>query len=554
MNAGKPGILVTGASGFIGRHFVIGALDNFRLFCIARRSQKEAGIPKSENIIWIQADITNMDNLLIAARQIREKGGVDYVLHLAGYYDFTMDDNPAYEHTNVGGTLNMIKMSHVLGVRHFIYSSSLAACKFPPEGKSLTEDNPTDADFPYARSKSRSEKIIRENRKDLPCSIIRLAAVYSDWCENPPLNMILKKWLTGNKLISRALPGKGASAMPYIHIKDLNKMFFRVIEICGRLPGLSIFIASPPGCVSHLELFKSATKYYYGRDITPVLFPKPLAAASLSLWQLWNRMTGESSLEHPWMAEYIDKKLRVDASATYQALDWKPSFRYHILRRMLFLTENIKNHPNNWAFRNETMLKRFATRKSSLIYEIMMEKQDALIGKIADEISHAGKSAQFPNYRKMAVDQLKWDVHLHYQMLAATIKSRDRSMVQNFAQIIATHKYMEGFSAVEVKDFMMTIAKHIKKIMMADPRLLTEGRRQSGRIDDLIIHTFQLAVDEVEDTFEILKTSPPENAAENNPVESMDRSEPVRRMIRRIEDICGDSIMMNVKSDMRNSA
>ncbi len=93
MNKEKPGILVTGASGFIGRHFVIAVSDQFRLFCIARRAQKEAGVPAGDNIFWIQADITNLDNLLSAVKYIRENGGVDYVLHLAGYYDFTMDDN-----------------------------------------------------------------------------------------------------------------------------------------------------------------------------------------------------------------------------------------------------------------------------------------------------------------------------------------------------------------------------------------------------------------------------------------------------------------------------
>ncbi|MDO9263230.1 MAG: NAD(P)-dependent oxidoreductase [Desulfosalsimonadaceae bacterium] len=547
MNKEKPGILVTGASGFIGRHFVIAVSDQFRLFCIARRTQKEAGIPAGTNIFWIQADITNMDNLLRAARQIRENGGIDYVLHLAGYYDFTMDDNPAYEHTNVGGTLNILKIAQLLEAKQFIFSSSLAACKFPPDGECLTEDSDTDANFPYARSKGRSETIIRENRGDLPCAIIRLAAVYSDWCENPPLNMILKKWLTGNKLISRALPGKGASAMPYIHIKDLNRMFLRVIEKSDRLPGLCTLIASPQGCVSHLELFKTATKYFYGRDISPFLVPKPLAAVSLSLWQHFNHLMGKHSLEQPWMAEYIDKQLRVDATATFRALGWKPSPRYHILRRMLFLTENMKNHPNNWAFRNETLLRRFATRKSSLIYDIMMEERDAMIEKIAEEIRAQGNVERFSHYRRMDPDLLRWDIHLHYQMLAATVKNRDRTMVQNFAQVIATHKYMGGFPAAEVKNFMMTIGNNVKKTMVASPRLMDETGAQTRRIDDYIIHTIQFAVDEVEDTFEILKISPPEHFNENQPVEPLDRSEPVRRMIRRLEDDCGDSMRLGMK-------
>lgn len=545
MNTKKPAILLTGASGFIGRHFVIEILDNFRLFCIARRSQKEAGIPQSSNITWIQSDITDMDNLLRAAAQIRKQGGVEYVLHLAGYYDFTMDDNPAYEHTNVGGTLNMIKMSHALGARHFIYSSSLAACQFPKAGESLTESSRADADFPYARSKRRSEEIIRKHRDTLPCTIIRLTAVYSDWCENPLLNIILKKWLTGNQLVSRALTGKGVTAMPYIHIKDLNKMFIRVIEISDQLQDVSVLIASPQGCVSHLELFKSATKYFYGREITPFLVPKPLASASLAVWQYWNRLTGKRSLEQPWMAKYIDKQLRVDASATCRLIGWQPNPRYHILRRMLFLTENMKNHPNNWTFRNETLLKRFATRKSTLIFDIMMQERESVIEKITEEIRTLRNAQRFPNYRRMPPDHLKWEIHLHYQMLSATVKSRERTMVQRFARIIATYKYMQGFSADEVGDFMMTIARNVKKILLFSAQLTDAQRARTLRIDDCIIHTIQFAVDEAEDTFESLKTIPPDATAE-----SMENTEPMRRIIRTIDDICGESMMMGVKNSM----
>ena len=216
-----PGIVVTGASGFIGRHFVIAVAGKFRLFCIARRSQKEVGIPYHKNIHWLQLDITNQKNLLNAFKYIKDQGGAEYVLHLAGYYDFTMKENSAYEQINVTGTRYVLDMSKPLEIKRFIFSSSLAACKFPALDNVLTEKSPVDADFPYARCKRREEEIIEKYAKVFPCSIVRLAAVYSDWCEYPMLYMLLNYWLSGKKLTSRILTGRGESAIPYIHIKDV---------------------------------------------------------------------------------------------------------------------------------------------------------------------------------------------------------------------------------------------------------------------------------------------------------------------------------------------
>jgi nucleoside-diphosphate-sugar epimerase len=133
-----PGIVVTGASGFIGRHFVIAVSEKYRLFCIARRSQKEVGIPYHKNIHWLQLDITNQKNLLNAFKYIKDHGGAEFVLHLSGYYDFTMKENPAYEKINVTGTRYVLDMSKSLEIKRFIFSSSVAAYKFPALNNVLT--------------------------------------------------------------------------------------------------------------------------------------------------------------------------------------------------------------------------------------------------------------------------------------------------------------------------------------------------------------------------------------------------------------------------------
>jgi nucleoside-diphosphate-sugar epimerase len=538
MNDRLPGIVVTGASGFIGRHFVIAAAGKFRLFCIARRSQREAGIPNNENTHWLQADITEWENLINVFKYVKEHGGADYVLHLAGYYDFILKENPVYEETNVTGTRHLLDLSNLLEIEHFIFSSSLAACKFPPYGKALTEESPADADFPYARSKMQAEAIIKEYSKIFPCSIVRLAAVYSDWCEYPILYMLLEFWLSRNILMSRIVAGRGESAVPYIHIKDLNKLFLRIIEISDRLPRLGIYNASHQGCVSHNELFKTATKYYHGHDIKPIRIPKIPATLGLIIRSFLRWLVGKETLEKPWMAEYIDKELRVDASATYRALGWKPTPRYHILRRLLFLTEKMTLYPNNWTFRNEALLQRVAYRKSTEIYNILTELRESLVDKIVQEVMKPGNEQRFPNYRKMDQDLLKWYITLNYQLVSATVRNRDRAMIPNYAQVIAYRRFVEGFKAKEVKDLMFLTGKTMEESLVERPEL--KGSKQ--RLDNYIILTSQLAADEFEDTYEILETYPPEQVAAIETVESLASSDELKRIVLQLEDICSDSL------------
>ncbi len=548
MNTILPGIVVTGASGFIGRHFVIAVSEQYRLFCIARRSQKEAGIPYNDNIHWLQADITKWENLLNSFKYIKDQGGADYVLHLAGYYDFTKKENPAYEHVNVIGTRYILELSMMLEIKRFIFSSSLAACKFPPKGKAITEGSLPDEDFPYACSKRRGELLIKEYSESFPCSIVRLAAVFSDWCEYPMLYMLLKSWLSANKLMSRIVAGHGESAIPYIHIRDLIKLFIRIIEISDTLPRLVTYIASPNGSVSHNELFEAVTRYYYGHGLKSFLIPKPMAYLGLIIISFMGLLKGKKTLEQPWMAEYIDKKLCVDASATYDALGWKPTPRCCILRRLLFLTEKMISYPNDWMFRNEILIKKVAYRKSTTIYDILTESRELLVDKIIQEVISPQNKHRFPNYRKMDRELLKWYIILNYQLVATTVKNRDRSIIPSYAKEIAYRRYIEGFKVREVKDLMIFTGKTMKESSLAKHELKDWGQR----VDDYIILTSQLAADEFEDTYEMLESQAPEQIAsiKDIDIESLTSSENLKHIVRSLEDIYSNPLAKRPSADV----
>lgn len=54
---GLPKVVITGASGFLGRHLLAVMKDRYRIYALARRSQRRVRAPVHPNISWHQADI-----------------------------------------------------------------------------------------------------------------------------------------------------------------------------------------------------------------------------------------------------------------------------------------------------------------------------------------------------------------------------------------------------------------------------------------------------------------------------------------------------------------
>lgn len=353
MREKRPSILVTGASGIVGRNFLETAREDFTIYALARRSQSEAGVPEHPHIKWIQVNIANMLFLkLYTLNMVKKEGPVDFVLHLAGYYDYTYEDHPEYERTNVRGTRNMLELARQLKVKRFIFLSSVAACRFPEKGESITEKTPADADHPYARSKREGEEALRKFSDWFPCTIVRSAAVFTDWCENGLLYALLSAWFSG-KWYGRLLVGRGESSIPYIYTHELSRLILAIINNSDRLLRLDTYIASPDGSTSHRELFEAATNFYYDRIVKPVLVPKAGVWTGLVMRDWAIRLSGKRPFERPWMVKYLDRRLEVEASYTRTALSWQPSSRYHVLRRLLHLIEKMRIQPQEWRSKNE---------------------------------------------------------------------------------------------------------------------------------------------------------------------------------------------------------
>jgi NADP-reducing hydrogenase subunit HndD len=501
-----PSVIITGASGFIGRHFLEQVKERFIVFAIARRSMVESGISPHPNIHWLQWDIGNPNLSDEVTRKIHMQGGADFIVHLAAFYNFDYTDNSAYQLTNINGTRNIIDVAKKLKIKRFIFASSLAACIFPPKNGKVTEKSPPDADFDYARTKKAGEEMLHECKNDFSTSIVRFAAVFSDWCEYPPLYKFLDTWLSG-KYDARMLGGKGESAVSYIHINDLTKLLLTIIDNSHQLPVYDIYAASPDGSTSHKQLFTIATRDYFGQPLNPIFIPKLLAYPGIFFRILMgNLKITPPPFERYWMLKYLDLKLNIDSSYSRRVLSWEPSQRLHIERRLLFLLSRMKSNPLEWHSKNEAALKHISIRINLVIYESMMTGKENVLSRIISKILQHENYTVFYHYQQLDPGELSVIMNILFDVLAASVLNADRSLMVNYIHDIAPVRYRSGYSSNEIIETLRLFNDVTTDWLMG----VKEHRYTQQELYDHIGLTLQLAQDEIEEKFEQFGMNIPE--------------------------------------------
>jgi nucleoside-diphosphate-sugar epimerase len=495
-----PTLLITGASGFIGKYLVEAVKEDFRIYALSRRAPKNPAFLEHPNIEWIEADLGDRTSIWEGLERLRGRGGVDYIIHLAGFYDFNYDENPEYHHTNVLGTEFLLEQARLLNVKRFIFASSVAACMFPRKDGPITESTPADATFAYARSKRKGEEMVRASSKYFPCSVARFGAVFSDWCEYGPLYVFINTWLTRNWK-SRILGGKGKTAITYIHINAIIDVLLTIIHRSERLPAYDVYIASPDRPVNHNELFSQATRFFFGKSRAPFHMPRSIAYAGVLGMDFFGRFVGKRPFEKPWMMQYVDKELRIDASYTRKALAWQLPERYDIRRRLLFMIEHMKSYPFEWQKRNIKALKEIPAAPNFRIYEALDLLRDQIVRKVLAYLHSEEHKQEFPRYQGLDPAIHKKDVITVYQFLSVSVRTRDRMSMLAYARQIAAVRSRNGFAFEEVRAAILTIGRIIQEELVQHPSL----RGMEHELYDEIAFTFQLMVDEIEGAYEQLE-------------------------------------------------
>jgi nucleoside-diphosphate-sugar epimerase len=485
-----PRIIVTGASGFVGRNLLETLKEEFEVIGLGRRSQARCGAPFHPNIQWHQVDIGDAETLKQVFDEVKAGGPVDFVIHLAAHYDFTGEDHPEYYRTNVDGLRNILENCRDLKPRRFFFSSSVAACAFPHPGSALTETSPPDGDHVYAKTKAIGEAMLAEYRDDFPSVILRFAALFSDWCEYPPLYMFLRTWLS-RAWNRRILGGRGDSAIPYLHVNDLVGFLARALACHEDLEDGEILIASPDGAVSHEQLFIEATQYYFDHAHPPFHMPRVLIKPGIMAQCLVGRFLDEKPFERPWMAKYVDKELVVDASRTRERLNWFPRRRLDVLYRLPFLIENFKYDRIEWTRRNRDAMKMVRFRPNLKIHSLLVKHKDKII-----EANILALREKFPSYQNISTKEAQWNHRLVLRNLFNAVRTRMKIDFMSYCRELTERRIEEGFAPEEIVGALETLDRVCIKALIEDP----ESTEVQPYMYSCITMTIRFGIDQVMET------------------------------------------------------
>jgi nucleoside-diphosphate-sugar epimerase len=298
-------LFITGASGFVGRHLVPTLLDNPSIsLCLALRSGTttftadrisvfhSSGL--SEETDWHEG-LKACDVVIHAAARV-------HVMH-----ELMQDPLCEYRKINVAGTLKLAKQAAEMGVKRFIFVSSIKVNgEETKKNQWYTSDDVVNPHDPYAVSKLEAERGLLElaQKTGMQVVIIRPPLVYGPGVKGNFLKMIT--W------IKKGVPlplGKINNKRSFVSVYNLVDL------ICL--------------CVSHPRAANQVFLVSDGEDIsTTTLLKKIVKATERNVWLIpvpvWALTTAAKIVGQAQAIQRLCGSLQLDISKTCHLLGWQP--------------------------------------------------------------------------------------------------------------------------------------------------------------------------------------------------------------------------------------
>jgi uncharacterized protein YbjT (DUF2867 family) len=248
-------VLVTGGTGFVGRHLCAALDDRGHDVTALSRSPDEGVLPDS--VETVVGDVTAYDSVEGAFE------GQDAVVQLVALSPLFKPSGGDQKHFEVhlGGTENCVRAAEAHDVDRFLQMSALGA---DPEGSTA-----------YIRSKGQAETAVRES--DLDWTIVRPSVVFGEGGEFVSFTKRLKG-MFAPKLPIYPLPGGGKTRFQPIWVGDLVPMLADALADDDHVGATYEF-----GGPEELTLREITNLVYEAEGKSVSILPVPMALAGVGL-------------------------------------------------------------------------------------------------------------------------------------------------------------------------------------------------------------------------------------------------------------------------------
>lgn len=239
-------ILVTGATGYIGRHLVARLVEaGEQPRCLVRPGSGRPALPQSQ-ITTVNGDITEPSSLPAALR------GVEVVIHLAAVVaNVKQTGSINYQRINDEGTAHLVGAARAAGARHFIHMGGINTIPGAPNS--------------YIRTRYRGELQVKGG--GIPYSILQPSILFGD---GSAFFVSLAELVKVAPIVP--VPGDGKLRFQPIWVEDVVTCILRLVAEDGRNETIPV---GGPAQYSYDELLRLVCKTVGKRRLL-VHVPLPL--------------------------------------------------------------------------------------------------------------------------------------------------------------------------------------------------------------------------------------------------------------------------------------
>ena len=318
--------LVTGATGMVGHSIVHELLRRGRRVRVLVRSPQRAAGVLPAGCEFAEGDITDADAVLAAAE------GCETIYHAAGLPEQWLRDPSVFDTVNAGGTLNAIAAARAVGVRRFMYTSTIDVFEMSPgrefdESRLATEPKHTH----YERSKQDADRLVqRAIDEGLPATFLHPSGVYGPGpTSSPGLTRAMAMIARGE--VPLLLPG----AVPVVYVDDIG-LGHVLAEEHGAVGERFILSES-----SHdLADFARAVGSAAGRPKVPPTLPLWCARVFAAVSEVISSVTTRPPIVARGQVEFLQQHARPNARRARERLGWRPvPFEQGLDRTLKWLRE-----------------------------------------------------------------------------------------------------------------------------------------------------------------------------------------------------------------------